>query len=507
MRIDRPAVLSAILLVAAAAPARGDVVPAGILGDHMVVQRDLPVKIWGTASNGESITVTLADRKAATRADDRGQWQVSLEPLTAGGPHQLTIAGGNTITFNDVLVGEVWICSGQSNMAWPVMRAMNAQNEIKEADYPRIRLLSIPRGPADEPRSNIEARWQICSPDTVGAFSAVGYFFGRELHKAVNVPVGLIDSSVGGTPAEAWTPRAVLEAEPDFAPIFESWQKRIAQAAAEEKNQAGGRPRDQRRAASAPAARRGVDPRKSPQRPTVLYNAMIHPLIPYTIRGAVWYQGESNAGRAYQYRKLFPAMIQSWRDAWRQGDFPFLFVQLANFQSSQKEPFASAWAELREAQTMTLSLPNTGMAVITDIGDPKDIHPANKQEVGRRLALAARAMVHGEKIPFSGPLYESMAVEGDAVRIRFKHVDGGLEAAGGGPLNGFAIAGEDRTFVEAQAAIDGDTVVVRSGKVARPAAVRYAWADAPPCSLFNKAGLPASPFRTDDWPGLTISEK
>ena len=516
------------LSVFAAAGAHADVTVGGLFSEHMVLQRDVPLPVWGTAEPDEVVTVTVDGRSAAVRADAQGRWQVKLDPLSAAGPHQMVISGQNTITIDDVLVGEVWICSGQSNMAFQVQRALNPEEEIAAADHPRIRLFVVPRHPADEPQTAVNSQWQVCSPETVGSFSAVGYFFGRELHKTMDVPVGLIDSSVGGTPAEAWTPRPALEAEPDFKPIFERLARAIANYKPPQdtaktqpsgarkkagKSAARSRPatqpasRSSSRPASRPASRPVVEPRKSPQRPSVLYNGMIHPLIPYAIRGAIWYQGEGNASRAYQYRKLFPAMICNWRQAWGQGDFPFLFVQLANYQFQQHEPYASAWAELREAQLMTLALPATAMAVTVDIGDPKDIHPLNKQEVGRRLALAARAVAYGEKIPYSGPLYEAMAVEGETIRIRFKHTDGGLAARGGEPLKGFAIAGEDRKFVEADAVVDGNTVVVRSKEVAHPVAVRYAWADAPECNLVNGADLPASPFRTDDWPGVTAKEK
>lgn len=485
--------LIVVVLLAAVAPVQASIILPGLFTDHMVLQRDIALPVWGSAQPGEIVTVTIGDRKASAQADENGRWRVRLDPLPAGGPLEMTIKGSNTITLKDVLVGEVWVCSGQSNMGWTVNRSANATEEIAAAGNPKIRLFDVPRRMAIEPQTFLGGQWEVCSPETAGTFSAVGYFFGRELQKAIDVPVGLINSSWGGTPAESWTPRHALEADPDYKPIFERWEQLKARWQAESQP------------ASSPTTRPQLDPRTSPQRPMVLYNGMIQPLVPYAIRGAIWYQGESNAARAYQYRKLFPTMIRSWREAWGQDDFPFLFVQLANFKAGQKAPYSSAWAELREAQTMTLSLPKTGMAVTIDIGDPKDIHPINKQDVGKRLALAARAIVHGEKIPYSGPIYEAMAVEGGKIRLRYKHTDGGLVAKNGA-LKGFGIAGADQKFVDAEAAVDGDSIVVSSEKVASPVAVRYAWGDAPECNLYNGAGLPASPFRTDDWPGLTAKE-
>lgn len=354
----------------------------------------------------------------------------------------------------------------------------------------------------------------MCSPETVPGFSAVGYFFGRELHKELNVPIGLIHTSWGGTPAESWTRRGALESVPDCMPILErfdeamakypeakkkydesmiAWKEDVKKAKAEGKNP----PRR-------PGAPFGPG---NPHSPAGLYNAMIAPLIPYSIGGAIWYQGESNAGRAYQYRKLFPAMITNWRKDWGQGDFPFLFVQLANFMAVDPEPVDSAWAELREAQLMTLALPNAGMAVIIDIGEARDIHPKNKQDVGKRLALWALGKSYGKKQVYSGPIYKSKRTEGNKITLEFEHVGGGLAAGGGEPLKGFAVAGADRKFVWADAKIDGNTVIISSDEVSEPAAVRYGWANNPVCNLYNKEGLPASPFRTDDWPGVTVNNK
>ncbi|UCF14994.1 MAG: hypothetical protein JSW59_16420, partial [Phycisphaerales bacterium] len=356
--------------------------------------------------------------------------------------------------------------------------------------------------------------WSLCSPESVPGFSAVGYFFGRELHKELNVPIGLVHTSWGGTPAEAWTRREVLEAHDQFEPILARQADIIArypqayreyEQKLEEWNKAAEKAKaDGEKPPRKPGAPRGPD---HPHSPAGLYNGMISPLVPYGIQGAIWYQGESNAGRAYQYRRLFPAMIKNWRKDWRQGNFPFLFVQLANFRATKEEPDESNWAELREAQSMTLSLPNTGMATIIDIGDANDIHPRNKQDVGKRLALWALAETYKKNLVYSGPIYESMKVESGKIRLSFDHVGSGLVARGGEALTGFAIAGADRKFVWADARIDGNTVVVGSDDVDKPVAVRYAWADNPVCNLYNKENLPASPFRTDDWPGVTVDAK
>jgi sialate O-acetylesterase len=501
-RSTRPILLCVVYVLLCVLPAAAAVKLPAVIGDGMVLQRDIKVPIWGTAKPGEKVTVTFGDQKATATTGADGRWMVTLDALKAGGPFEMTVAGSDTITLKDILVGEVWICSGQSNMAWPTGRTANAEQEIREANYPKIRLFTVANKVAGTPQSDTKGSWVRCSPETVGRFSAVAYYFGRYLYKDLNVPIGLIHTSWGGTPAEAWTSRATLEADPDLKVIVDQWDRQIA----DHRKAPPAPQRPPARTRPAAAARAPVDPEASPHRASGLYNGMIQPLIPYAIRGAIWYQGESNAPRAYQYRKLFPAMIGNWRKAWGEGDFPFLFVQLANFRPTKPEPADSDWAELREAQTMTLSLPRTGMAVIIDIGEAADIHPKNKQEVGKRLGLAALAIAYGKDIPYSGPMYDSMKVEGDKVRLTFKHVDGGLIAKDG-ELKGFAIAGADRKFVWADAKIDGDTIVVHSDQVSEPKAVRYAWADNPECNLYNKAGLPASPFRTDDWPGVTANER
>jgi sialate O-acetylesterase len=527
-------ILAVLLLTAAvglaASPARADVKPHALFSDGMVLQRGTKCPIWGKADPGEQVRVqfagTTANAAAASsvsvNADNDGKWQIHL-PMPAemaGGPYELTIQGKNTITLKNVYVGEVWICSGQSNMEWPLRRAHNAEEAIKNAANARIRLFTVPKNTSDKPLKGFKGdpKWQECNSDTVENFSAVGYFFGRDLQKALDVPVGLIHTSWGGTVAEAWTTRAALENKAELKSLVEQYDngRPSAQAnyekamkkyeadlvkhkAAVAKAKEEGKPPPR-------APRRPVEPDKNPNRPCVLYNAMIHPLQPFAIKGAIWYQGESNANRAYQYRTLFPAMIQSWRATWKQGEFPFLFVQLAPYMPIVSEPQDSAWAELREAQLRTsLHCKNTGMAVITDVGDPKDIHPTRKAPVGGRLALAARALAYGQNIEYSGPVYEKMTVKDGKAVLHFTHAGKGLEAKDG-PLHGFTLAGTDRKFHNAKAEIQGDTVLVWCDQVTEPVAVRYGWANCPVVNLWNKDGLPASPFRTDDFPGVTASK-
>jgi sialate O-acetylesterase len=506
--------LAAVL--AAVQPAFAYVSVSPLFGDNMVVQRSKPVIVWGTADPGEKVTVTLAGQSAAADTNGQGGWQVQLPAIEAGGPFDLAIAGKNSLVFHNVLAGEVWICSGQSNMEWQTQNAVNGEAEVAAAKWPKIRLFTVAKTIASKPRTQLSGSWVECSSQTVGSFSAVGYFFGRDLHKSLDVPVGLINTSWGGTPAESWTQRPFLEEDPDLVPILDRWKDSIAKFpqdlnaymqqvanwwASTEKADAEGAP------ITEDPPKFPNDPRHMPHRPSSLYNGMIAPLVPFAFQGAIWYQGESNAGRAYQYRRLFPAMIKSWRAAWGQGDFPFLFVQLANFTPTVPDPRESDWAELREAQTMTLSLPKTGMAVTIDIGEASDIHPRNKQDVGRRLELAAESVAYGRTLAFAGPMYDSMTVEGDKIRIKFSHTDGGLKAQGDAAVKGFAIAGEDKKFVWADATVDGETMLVSAAGVAKPVAVRYAWDHNPVCNLYNGAGLPACPFRTDDWPGKTINEK
>ena len=464
LRPRSPFLIVGLLSLLSVSAARADIKPNGLFGENCVLQRDLPIPVWGTGTNDDKVTVTLGDEKAEAKVAD-GKWRVNLKPRAAGGPLTLTIATDkDKLEYKNVLVGEVWICGGQSNMEWALSNTANGKEAIANSANDQIRLITIGRGGKPEPQTDVKADWKVCGPESTGGFSAVGYHFGRALQQHLKVPVGLINSNVGGTPAERWTTKEALAADPDLA-VYAN-------------------------------GKNGGD----------LYNAMIHPLAPYGIKGAIWYQGESNANQAARYRKLFPAMIKSWRDEWKQGDFTFLAVQLAPFMKIEDHPTESAWAELREAQLMTmLHDPKCGLAVITDVGEEKDIHPKQKQPVGERLAIAARAIAYGEKIEPSGPIYASLTTSGPEVTLKFNHVGQGLEMKGE-KLTGFTIAGEDKAFHDATAKIVGETVVVTCPDVAKPVAVRFGWANYPVVNLWNKDGLPASPFRTDDWPGVTTGK-
>lgn len=520
----RPAiVLGIIALLAVPLASRADVKLPAIFSEHMVLQQQMPIAVWGTASPGEEVAVSFRGRHETAKADESGNWRVKLQPLEMGDPDELRVEGKNAIVFHDVVVGEVWVCSGQSNMEMGISQVKNASEEIRSADYPKIRLFTVPKHVVTRPLSDISAQprnpsdghWLVCSPQTIaeggwGGFSAVAYFFGRDLHKQMNVPVGLIHTSWGGTPAESWIPASYLQGDSEFAPIRDRWTKqlvgfdqRLKQVSdkIEAWHAAGAKLED------APGPSLPDDPRANPWWPSGLYNGMIRPIVPFAIRGATWYQGESNAGRAYQYRKLLPTLIKSWRESWQEGEFPFLIVSLANFTPVAQQPGDSDWAELREAQAMTAAQPHNAQALAIDIGDAKDIHPKDKQTLGARLALAARAVAYGEQIEFSGPWYDTMKIEGDSVRIEFKHVGRGLEARGGNSLKGFAVAGDDHVWHWADAKIDGNSVLVHSDQVQHPVAARYAWANNPDCNLYNKDGLPAVPFRTDDWKGITADAK
>ena len=504
------AIVCSITLIATPR-AEADVALAWIFTDHAVLQRDVEIPVWGTAADGEEVTVTLGDQTAVTVASG-GKWNIKLRPLPAGGPHVLKVTGKNAITVSDILIGEVWVCSGQSNMQWRLKDTIEAESAIAAATDEQLRLLTVPRIAKDEPQTSADGKWEVTAPATVPEFSAVAYYFGKHLRETLKVPVGLVNTSFGGTPSEAWTSREKLASVPAFQTgildvhkqAIEAYPMLLAQYKEElgkwqaeaDRLKAEGKP--------APQPLRGpVDPTTNPQRPTGLFNAMIAPIIPYAIRGAIWYQGESNAERAQQYATLFPAMIQDWRERWGQGDFPFLFVQLAPFTRIVKEPGDSNWAELREAQRLTTTkLPQTGMAVITDVGEELDIHPRRKREVGDRLAIAARKLAYGENIVHSGPTFKELKIDGNKAVLSFDNIGTGLVAKDG-PLTGFTIAGEDGKFHIATADIAGDTVVVVAPEVEKPVAVRFGWANFPVVNFWNKEGLPASPFRTDTFPLTT----
>ncbi len=500
-----------LLLSLVAAIAAADVRLPGVFANHLVLQRDVPLPVWGWADPGENVTVTLAGQSQSAAADSAGKWSVKFAPVQAGGPYVLRVQGKNALERSDLLVGEVWLCSGQSNMAMTVSGVRDKDAEIAAANYPQIRLCTVARKTAKEPQDNCEAVWRTCSPGTVGGFSAAAYFFGRELHKELGVPVGLIDSSWGGTPVQAWTSVKAQESAPELRPTIENFkqslvgydpaaaQQRFEKALAAwpqavEKAKAEGKP--------APGKPQLLDPATSQYSPGRLYNGMIAPLAPFALRGAIWYQGEANASvrTAGLYGLQLRTMIANWRQDWALGDFPFIYVQLPNYKAPQQLPFETdGWPLVREQMLQTLAMNNTGMAVTIDIGEELDIHPKNKQDVGKRLAQWALAKTYGKDVVACGPLMKSMSKQGQEIVIRFDHVGGGLMTKGGEPLKGFAIAGNRKIFVWAEAKIVGDTVVVSNPDIETPTAVRYAWANNPVGNLFNRAGMPASPFRTDVW--------
>ncbi|UUO08266.1 sialate O-acetylesterase [Blastopirellula sp. J2-11] len=476
-------------------------VPA-LFTDHMVLQRDLPVVVWGTAAKGEEVAVSVASLEGKTTADADGHWKVKLGELPAGGPHRLVIQGKNEIAIEDVLVGEVWVCSGQSNMQWPIDRAIDADLEVMTAKLPQLRLITVPNVAAQSPKSDFNGKWEVCTPETVKGFSAVGYFFGRQLQQTLDVPVGLIDNSWGGSAAEAWTNRDLLEADARYADMLKGWDQRVADYEKKKAEYKTALATWNQSADKKPADK--PQPPKDPgvngnHRPANLYNGVLSPIVGYGIRGAIWYQGESNAGRPEEYGHLFPMMIQNWRDDWRQGDFPFYWVQLADFRSENPEPVDSNWAVLRESQTFTMDkLPNAGEAVIIDLGEGRDIHPRNKQDVAKRLARIALARDYGIAVPYQSPRFKSLEVKDGKAIVTFDTYGTKLYSFDAPQPVGFAIAGADGKYVWATAKLVGDDKVeVSSPSVKEPVSVRYAWADNPVCTLQNSAGLPATPFRSD----------
>lgn len=446
-------------------PLAAEVKLPALISDHMMIQQQMPVRIWGTAAAGGKVSVELHGNRASATAGSSGAWQVFLPPLAAGGPYDMTIQGVKPIVVHDVLAGEVWVGSGQSNMEWPMANVNNADAEIAAANFPQIRLYHVKPRISETPLYDTGGEWTVCTPASVRDFSAVGYFFSRYIHQHRHVPVALIQATLGGTLAQSWTARPVLESNPLLKPVFSEWE--------------------QTRAASATPLLEN--------QPSVLWNGMVAPLTPYTIRGVVWYQGETNAGieRPYPYGLLFRSLIEDWRRQWAEGDLPFLFVQIANLR------YNDTWPATREAQTEALALRNTAMVVTHDIGDAGNIHPRNKQDVGKRLGLAAQAIAYGEKLEYSGPMFRRMTREANALRLYFDHTGTGLESRGGEKLAGFEIAGKDGEYLPAEARIDDLTVVVSSDRVADPVRVRYAWADDPKATLENRERLPASLFRAE----------
>jgi sialate O-acetylesterase len=505
--VQRSLWVAAVVLLAGLSAAQATVRLPAVIGNNMVLQKDVPLPIWGWADAGEDVSVTFGANTVTAKADGAGKWKVTLPAVaTAGGPHEMTVKGKNEIKISNILVGEVWAGSGQSNMQWSVNSTMNAQEEIANAKFPKIRLFMIPLVPAGTPAENVVAQWVECSPQTVGPSSAVLYFFGREIHQKLDVPVGLITTAWGGTRIQPWIPPQGYTAFPELAD-----EKAQMLAALDAYGQALAGTNDAIRAyAKALNAAKPGEPLPKPPVPpghplntnyhwTGLYNGMIHPIVPFGIRGFLWYQGESNNGQGMHYYQLKRGLIEGWRQVWNQEgnrDFPFLFAQLAPFNyGGDPTRLPGIW----EAQTATLGVKNTGMAVLTDITTLNDIHPPNKQEVGRRLALWALAKTYGKPdLVYSGPLFKSIKADGDKIVVSFDHA-AGLKSRDGKDLSWWSIAGDDKKFVKATAKIEGDTVIVSAEGVAKPVAVRFGWHQLAEPNLANGAGLPASPFRSDNW--------
>ena len=495
----------AALSLSASLTASAQVTLPRVFSDHMIVQRDVPVHVWGMAGAGQGVMVGFRGETRSTVAAATGRWSVYLKPGAAGGPFDLSVTetpamGGSTkptapqtTTLSDVLVGDVWVASGQSNMEFAMRQAATADADLPHADNPRVRLLLVKKKAAEYPLDNVETDgWQVSSPESAKDFSAVGWYFARDIAQRENVPVGVIDSTWGGTVADTWTREAALGADAALAPVFVQWGKMT-----EKESDALLRDQDEQRQRAEAKAEGKPEP-QFPWHPTLLswgpgmlWNGMIAPLTPFPIRGVIWYQGESNSAlaRAPLYQRVFSTMIEDWRHEWGVGDFPFLFVQISNFKSNETED----WAELREQQLKTLALRNTAMAVTIDIGNPDNVHPTDKVDVGLRLARAARALSYGENVAYTGPVFRQATPEGNAIRVWFDHPSKGL-AAKGGELTGFEVASADGRFVAATAKIDGDTIVVSSDAAPAPLYVRYGWANSPQCNLFDGEGLPASPF-------------
>ena len=512
--IQAVVVLFAVSIFCPVLPVSADVSLPGVIDSNMVLQRDVPIPIWGWADEGELITIEFNTKKVKLRAGADGRWMVRFPATEAGGPYELTVAGKNTIQLTNILVGEVWFCSGQSNMDMGVGACDNAEQEVAAADYPEMRLFKVPRRPSGRPETDVEASWQVCSAKTIssgswGGFSAAAYYFGRELHQQLGVPIGLINSSWGGTRIEPWTPPVGFRKVKTLKDITEKVEQADSDYTKDVSSKINAIELWAQEATKALAANTLVPlPPAFPQyplssnghpvQPTELYNGMVHPIVPFAIRGAIWYQGEANVGEGMQYLDKTKALVRGWRQVWGLGDFPYYYVQLAPFRY-RGDPLRlpGIW----EAQTAALSIPNTGMAVTVDtVADIEDIHPTNKQAVGKRLALWALAKTYGRsELVYSGPLYKSMSIEDGKIRISFEHTGSGLVSRDGKDLTWFEIASSYKRFVKANAQIDGDTVVVWNDEIVSPVAVRFGWNQEARPNLSNKEELPALPFRTDRW--------
>jgi sialate O-acetylesterase len=506
-------------IVVASSSLQADVRLPSIFSDHMVLQQNAKIPVWGWADAAEQITVSLGNQTVEAKAGTDGLWRVDLAPLKASTtPLTLTVTGKNSVKIGDVLIGEVWLFSGQSNMEFPTKAVLNHQQEVTAAQYPQIRLFISPRSPKDEPVKDVAGAWAPCTPQSVAEFTGVGYFTGRELYQKLQVPVGLIEASYSGSVIEAWMSHDMLQSDPDFKPsqdrwlkvlanypkakaaydaqlpeLTQKWEEAVAQAKADHK--------------PPPSAPQPPDGPGSRHEPSALYNGQLFPLAPYALQGFVWYQGEGNATAAFLYRKELAALIKGWRALWGEGDAAFIVVQLPSAQPIADVTKSANWAEIRDSQATALSLPKTGLVVTIDLGDPlhhEQIHPNNKQEVGRRVGLVAEKLVYGIDVIDSGPIFKTATVSGNSITIAFDSAMG-LKTKEGAPLGGFEIAGDDKKYILALATITGDSVVVHADAVPNPKTVRYDWSDFPDGNLFNGANLPARPFRTDDFPLKTVN--
>jgi len=518
-------VLAVIVTMFCIFPLAGDVRLPGLISDNMLLQTGPATRIWGWADAGEKVSVTLQGTTVSATADQKGHWQVKVNAKPTSETVELTVAGKNTIVVKNVVVGEAWFVAGQSNVWWPVSRTDNADQEIAAAKHPKLRLFAVPvrveTQPADDvtlkfaptvpemPQPAVSGKWVECSPEIIGDFSALAYYFGRDLHKDLNVPVGIISAGAGGTIIEAWTSERALKASPECKWIVDHWKnykanvypKKLADYQVElakwKASVEAAKAKDPNSAEAKVAEPEApIDADHYVNRHAALYNGMVAPLTPFTIKGAAWYQGESNAGKPETYALSLKTMIQDWRKEWKVGEFPFLIVQLPNVDTSKYASIGKEWAGMREAQTDATSLPNTGVVVTIDIGKSDDLHPRNKQDVSRRLALMAEGMAYGKATVFAGPVLQSKSIHGRIVKLKFKNCEGGLKSTSN-ELTGFEVAAEDGKYVPAKARIEGDSVIVQSDAIEHPVSVRYAWLDNPVASLFNHAGLPAGPFRTD----------
>jgi len=490
-----------------------------LLTDNAVLQRGTPLPIGGCAKSGSSINISFLGRSWTTRADESGEWKTNTGPFVSGGPDTLTIQSGQQeLQLHNIVVGDVWVCSGQSNMAMAWRGAENGEEDATNAADDGLRLLTVPIRVSLEPLTDIaEAAWLPCTPDTAIDFSGLAHYAARGFRRISDVPIGLVQAARGETPGEAWVPMEVLESDGLLSPILDRWQQCLKDYPDRGQDYADAFVQWDRDADLADRQGRpipGPHPKMvgpgSHWTPSGLFNGMIAPLTSTPVKGILWYQGAGAPDRAFQYRTIFRRLIQSWRDAWGL-EMPFIFGQEANFGPRREQPCEHSWAELREAQFMGLSERATAMAVAIDTGEEKNIHPIRKEPLGERLALAARKIAYGEDIPYSGPVFKSMSVEGDTARIQFDHTYDGLQTSDGGPPMGFAISAGcsdftsgNRGFVWADACIDGHEIILRAHAVKKPAAVRYAWAQNPDSNLINSERLPAVPFRTDDWPGVTV---